>query len=68
MGCYLHGLFVDDAFRHRFLARFRDRSFEATAYAEQVENSLDALADAMEEHLDIDGMLRIAREHACPLP
>jgi len=59
-GTYLHGLFTSDAFRSIFLARL---GVEASAahYRTRVESALDALADHIEQHLDIDGLLALAR-------
>ena len=60
MGSYLHGLFSDDAFRGAFL-RGLGAQASNTVYAQGVEDTLDALADHLEAHADIDGLLRIAR-------
>jgi len=57
-GCYLHGLFAADAFRAAFLTRLgagSDLSFEAT-----VERTLDALADHIARHVDLDRVLALA--------
>jgi adenosylcobyric acid synthase len=58
-GTYVHGLFGSDTFRRAWLANFSVAS--RLAYEEQVEHALDALADHLEQHLDLDGILRIAR-------
>jgi adenosylcobyric acid synthase len=58
-GTYLHGLFGADAFRRAFLARLGAPS--ALAYEDAVEAALDALADHVEAHLDVDRVLAIAR-------
>jgi adenosylcobyric acid synthase len=58
-GSYLHGMFRDDAFRAGLLAGFGATS--GIAYAAQVEQVLDALADHMEAHLDVPGLLALAR-------
>ncbi|MTH79761.1 cobyric acid synthase [Paracoccus aestuariivivens] len=58
-GSYLHGLFRDDAFRLAFLADFgvvAQNRYDAT-----VEQVLDDLADHLEQHLDIEGLLALAR-------
>ena len=59
-GTYLHGLFTSDAFRRAYLARL---GIEASAehYRARVESALDALADHIETHLDVDGLLALAR-------
>ncbi|NNM72865.1 cobyric acid synthase [Enterovirga aerilata] len=58
-GCYVHGLFGSDPFRRAYLAGFGAAS--RLAYEAQVETALDALADHVEAHLDLDRMLAIAR-------
>jgi adenosylcobyric acid synthase len=60
MGCYLHGLFANDRFRHHFLNRIRRRSTSGVNYEQQVEATLDALASHLERHLDIQALIRIA--------
>ncbi len=60
MGCYIHGLFADDGFRHAFLSSLKDREGSGVAYDLQVEEALDAVAAAFEEVLDIDGLLAVA--------
>ena len=59
MGSYLHGMFAGDEFRRAFLAGFGQVS--AAGYGAGVEAVLDALADHMEAHLDVDGLLALAR-------
>jgi adenosylcobyric acid synthase len=59
VGSYLHGLFAADAFRARFLADLGGRS-AGPGYAAGVEATLDALADHLEAHADIDALLAIA--------
>ncbi|MGL4279991.1 MAG: cobyric acid synthase [Albidovulum sp.] len=59
MGSYLHGMFAGDAFRAAFLAGFGQGS--TGSYGAGVEAVLDALADHMEAHLDVDGLLAMAR-------
>ena len=62
MGCYLHGLFASDPFRHAFLGRLRARASSGLAYEAEVERVLDDLADHLETHLDVDGLLAAAGE------
>lgn len=61
MGCYVHGLFAADAFRHTFLNTLRIRSESGIAYEVGVEQALDELAAHLERHADLDRMLEIAR-------
>jgi adenosylcobyric acid synthase len=60
MGCYLHGLFGADGFRAAFLQSL-GLSASAFNYESEVEAGLDALADHLEAHLDLDGLLAAAR-------
>jgi adenosylcobyric acid synthase len=64
-GSYLHGMFVADGFRRAYLARFGHCS--TLAYRAQVESALDALADHLEAHLDLDRILGIARARVADL-
>jgi adenosylcobyric acid synthase len=59
-GCYLHGLFSADEFRHAFLDRLKRRDHSSVAYEQDVEQTLDALAGHLESHLDVDRLLEIA--------
>jgi adenosylcobyric acid synthase len=58
-GTYVHGLFTGDAFRKAWLAHLGIAS--TLAYEVQIESALDALADHLEAHLDIEAILGIAR-------
>ena len=60
MGSYLHGMFAADGFRRAFL-RGLGAQAGGVAYGAQVEATLDALADHLETHADVDALLRIAR-------
>lgn len=64
MGTYLHGLFASDSFRAALLAPWRNGRISETAYEAGVETALDQMAAAAEEHLDLDGLLEIARKAA----
>ena len=59
-GSYLHGLFASDSFRKAFLARM-DIPAANLHYRARVESTLDALADHIENHLDVEGLLAAAR-------
>ncbi len=59
-GSYLHGLFSDDAFRGAWLEGL-GVSRSDVRYEAKVDTVLDALADHMEEHLDVAGLLALAR-------
>ncbi len=59
-GTYLHGLFASGEFRRAFLARLGAES-DGVAQEARVEAVLDALADHLETHLDLDALLAAAR-------
>jgi adenosylcobyric acid synthase len=59
-GSYLHGLFASDMFRTAYLARLGVAAANES-YGARVESALDALADHIEEHLDVEGLLALAR-------
>jgi adenosylcobyric acid synthase len=61
MGCYVHGLFAADGFRHVFLARLRERAGSGVAYEAEIERTLDALAEHLEASVDVAGLLDVAR-------
>ena len=58
-GAYVHGLFSDDRQRAAQLGSLGARS--EIAYEATVEQTLDALAEHCERHLDLDAMLAAAR-------
>ncbi|HHS94093.1 MAG TPA: cobyric acid synthase [Rhodobacterales bacterium] len=59
-GSYLHGLFASDAFRPAYLARLGLPASDL-GYDDGVEATLDALADHMQTHLDLDRLLALAK-------
>ncbi len=59
-GCYVHGLFADNDQRRAWLDRL-DAAASALDYHAVVERTLDALATHLEQHLDCDRLLALAR-------
>ena len=59
-GCYLHGLFADDGFRHAFLGRIKGRRSSGVAFEHEVDAALDAVAESLEACLDLDRLREIA--------
>lgn len=59
-GSYLHGLFAADDFRTAWLGGLGVTA-SGQSHAGRVEATLNALADHMESHLDMAGMLALAR-------
>jgi adenosylcobyric acid synthase len=60
MGCYVHGLFAADAFRAHWLSRVGAQA-AALDFEARTEAALEALADHVEAHLDLDKLLMLAR-------
>lgn len=60
MGSYLHGMFANDRFRAGFLAQIGAQS-STLSYGAGVEATLDALAAHLEAHVDVEGLLALAR-------
>ena len=63
-GCYLHGLFASDRFRHAFLNGLKRREVGCRAHEAEIDSTLDDLAAHLETHLDIDGLLEVAHAGA----
>jgi adenosylcobyric acid synthase len=61
-GCYLHGLFASNPYRAALLARLGASGPSPLDYSGRIEESLDAIACRLEEHLDIDALLAVARD------
>ncbi len=59
-GCYLHGLFAADGFRRAYLKEVTGHDLRSGSYSDGVEAALDGLADHLERHLDLDGLLAMA--------
>lgn len=60
-GCYLHGLFASDAFRRDWLRRLGATASNDLDYEREVDAVLDAFAQHLEMHVDIDGLLALAQ-------
>ncbi len=59
-GSYLHGMFTDDGFRRAWLKQAGANDSSTLDYGAAVESALDALADGVEQALDIDALLACA--------
>jgi adenosylcobyric acid synthase len=59
-GCYLHGLFTSDPFRRAFFGALGADTGEF-AYEQQLEATLDDLAEHLEQSLDFSALLAAAR-------
>lgn len=59
-GCYLHGLFAADGFREAYLTRLGAPA-AGLDYARSVDETLDALAQHLENNIDVDALFAAAR-------
>jgi adenosylcobyric acid synthase len=59
-GCYVHGLFSDDRQRDHWLRRVTQQP-SALIYEADVEATLDRLANHIEQHIDCNRLLELAR-------
>ena len=59
-GSYVHGMFTDDDFRRAWLRQAGAEARSALQYDAAVEAALEALADGVEEALDVDRLLACA--------
>ncbi len=61
MGSYLHGCFSSDEFRSKFLKSLGVQA-STLRFEQTIETTLDALAQHLEAHLDLDRLLTLAEE------
>ncbi len=59
-GCYLHGMFAEDAFRSDFLISLGAKP-SGIQYEDTVDKTLNELATHMEANLDLEAILKMAR-------
>ncbi|WP_176595792.1 MULTISPECIES: cobyric acid synthase [Sphingobium] len=59
MGTYIHGLFASTGLRSAFLARLGHES-TSVDYRASVDEALDQIAAQLEEHVNMDALIRIA--------
>ena len=59
-GCYLHGIFASDAFRIAYLGALGAAS--TVVFEDQIEDTLNALAEHIEAYFDLDALLTAAAD------
>ena len=63
IGSYVHGALASTALRAALLARL-GMTTDGLDHGARVDTALDAIAEAMERHLDVDAMIALAQEAA----
>lgn len=61
-GTYLHGIFANDQFRAWWLNSIKNDSAGSLNYEAAVEHELEALADGLEDSLNVDALFADAKE------
>jgi adenosylcobyric acid synthase len=64
LGTLWHGTLESDGFRGSLLAMLGDRAPSGVCFADAREARLDLLGELVEEHLDVDALLQLARRGA----
>ena len=59
-GCYLHGLFSSDSYRSAFLSRIKSREASSVSFENEIDATLDALAQHLENSVDIDQIIKLS--------
>ncbi|MCR9115971.1 MAG: cobyric acid synthase [bacterium] len=62
-GCYLHGLFHNDAFRRAWLARFGINANKNASSAQTLDRELDRLADTVTANIDLPAIIEMTFQH-----
>ena len=68
-GCYLHGLFYNDRFRVAWLGKLSVALVTTNSISsrDNIELSLDRLADAFESHVDFDQIMQLVFHSSLPI-
>ncbi len=60
IGCYVHGLFASDNFRHSFLKSLKSRQQGLVNFEASIHETLDSIADHLEKAINLDQLLKLA--------
>ncbi len=66
IGTYLHGAFTADGFRRAFLAALGAPAARTAGYRQRIEQTLDALAEHLAQHMDLEQVWELARPPHLP--
>ena len=60
IGCYVHGLFASDNFRHSFLNSLQSREQGLVNFEARIDETLNSIADHLEKAINLDQLLELA--------
>ena len=61
LGTYVHGLFIEDDFRHAFLQYCGLEKLNMSSFDLEVETTLDEFSEHLDKNIDVPRLLDLAR-------
>ena len=61
LGTYVHGLFIEDEFRHAFLQYCGLEKFSMSSFDSEIETTLDEFSEHLDKNIDVPRLLDLAR-------
>ena len=61
LGTYVHGLFIEDEFRHAFLQYCGLEEFSMSSFDLEIETTLDEFSEHLDKNIDVPRLLDLAR-------
>ena len=61
LGTYVHGLFIEDEFRHAFLQYCGLEKLSMSSFDLEIETTLDEFSEHLDENIDVTRLLNLAR-------
>ena len=59
-GCYLHGIFSNDAFRSAYIAKLVAK-FSNVNFKDKIDKTLDLLSEHIEKYIDLDHLIKLTK-------
>ena len=59
-GCYLHGIFSNDAFRSAYIAKLGAK-FSNVNFKDKIDKTLDLLSEHIEKYIDLDHLIKLTK-------
>ena len=61
LGTYVHGLFIEDEFRHAFLQYCGLEKLSMSSFDLEIETALDEFSEHLDKNIDVPRLLDLAR-------